>query len=121
MDSSSPPVVLIVEDEELVREVATIEFEDAGFQVIEAGDGDTAVGLLASDVPIDLLFTDIRLPGSIDGWAIADFAREVRPDLPVIYATGFSGDAPRLVPGSRFFKKPYRPVAIIEAARAMMG
>ena len=116
-----PLVVLIVEDEPLVREIATLEFEDAGFHVIAAGDGDTAVSHLASDAAIDLLFTDIRLPGSIDGWTIADRARELRPGLPVIYATGFTADAPRLVPNSRFFKKPYRPLAIIEAARAMMG
>ncbi len=113
------PTVLIVEDEVLVREVAVIEFEEAGYDVLEAGDGDTAVALLASDTRIDLLFTDIRLPGTLDGWRIAARARELRPSLPVIYATGFSADSMQLVPGGQFFKKPYRPTAIIDAARAM--
>ena len=110
------PTVLIVEDEELVREIAVIEFEDAGFGVLEAGDGAAAFAMLAAPHEIDLLFTDIRLPGTIDGWCIAERARELRPAIPVFYATGFS-DAPRLVDGGRFFRKPYLPTAIISAAR----
>ncbi len=121
MSLSSRPTVLIVEDELLVREIATIEFEDAGFTVLEAGDGKEAVDFLASDVRIDLLFTDIRLPGSLDGWSIAARARELRPALPVIYATGYSADAMRLVSGGLFFKKPYRPTAIVAAARDLVA
>ncbi len=113
------PTVLIVEDEALVREVATFEFEDAGYRVLGAEAGIEALALLASDEVIDLLFTDIRLPGTIDGWSIASHAREMRPDLPIIYATGFSTEVARPVPHSRFVRKPYLPTAIIAMAREL--
>lgn len=117
MASAQRPTILIVEDEFLVREIAVVEFQDAGYDVLEAGDGNQALGLLDQHATIDLLFTDIRLPGQIDGWEIAARARELRPSLPVIYATGFSADTLQLVPGGRFFKKPYRPTDIIAAAK----
>lgn len=113
------PIVLIVEDEPLVREIVALEFEDAGFTVVEAADGDRAAELLGGQAELDLLFTDIRLPGAYDGFALAEQARALRPALPVIYATGFTPDALRLVPGSRFFKKPYRPAEVVEAARIL--
>jgi CheY-like chemotaxis protein len=75
--------------------------------------------VLSAEPPIDLLFTDIRMPGRLTGWDVAEQARTLRPGLPVIYATGYSEDAPRLVPGARFFKKPYRAIAIIDAAREL--
>lgn len=114
------PTVLIVEDEALVREVTGIEFEEAGFRVLSAGDGAEALGLIGDDPGIDLLFTDISLPGGIDGWTIAARARDLRPDLPVIYATGYSPDPVKLVPGARFYKKPYLPITIIGAARELL-
>jgi CheY-like chemotaxis protein len=113
--------ILIVEDEALVREVTAIELEDAGFRVLAAGDGHEAFSLLRNEAGIDLLFTDISLPGGIDGWTIASQARALRPDLPVIYATGYAPDALKLVPGSRFFKKPYLPATIIAAARELLA
>lgn len=113
------PTVLIVEDEPLVLEVAAWEFEDAGFRVLSAEEGETALQLLAGSEKIDLLFTDIRLPGAIDGWAIAARARDLHPSLPIIYATGFSSEAVQPVPNSRFIRKPYLPTAIIATARAL--
>lgn len=117
----TPPSILIVEDEALVREVAIMEFEDAGFTVLAAHDGESALALVASDVPIDVLFTDISLRNSIDGWTIATRARELRPALRIIYATGYAQDTPRLVEGARFYKKPYLPTTIIAAVREMMA
>jgi CheY-like chemotaxis protein len=115
------PTILIVEDEALIREVNAMEFEDAGFDVLTAGDGETALSLLVAHPEIDLLFTDISLYDSIDGWTIARRARAMRPQLPVIYATGYSPEAPQLVEGGRFFKKPFLPAAIIAAAREMIA
>ncbi|KPF73838.1 hypothetical protein IP88_08405 [alpha proteobacterium AAP81b] len=122
-ESNTAPIatVLIVEDEALVREVTGIEFEEAGFRVVVAGDGTEALAKLAADASIDLLFTDISLPGGIDGWTIALRARALRPTLPVIYATGYSPDAIKLVPGARFYKKPYLPTTIIAAARELIA
>ncbi|ACA17121.1 response regulator receiver protein [Methylobacterium sp. 4-46] len=110
--------VLVVEDELLLLDLVTAELEDAGLTVIQAGTAEAALAALAGEAAIDLLFTDIRLPGAMDGWRLAEEAVRLRPDLRVIYATGFSGAAPRLTPGSLFFTKPYRPSAIIAAIRS---
>lgn len=119
MSSGSKPTVLVVEDEELLRIVIHDELREAGFEVMEAADGGKALAILTSAQRIDLLFTDIRMPGGLSGWDVAEQARALRPDLPVIYATGFSDECPRIVEGARFFKKPYRPSAIVDAAREL--
>ena len=109
--------VLVVEDEILVRDMIAEELRDAGFAVLEAADGEAASGLLAADGTVDVLFTDIRLPGQLDGWAIARRARQVSAALPVIYATGHTVDRSAEVPGAIFLSKPYEPsqvVAIID-------
>lgn len=114
--SGERPLLLVVEDEALVRELIVLELEDAGYDVIEAEDGRTALRLLLDHPQVALLFTDIRLPGDLTGWDIAERARTIRPGLPVIYATGYSSDGLRLVEGATFLKKPYRPAMVIDAA-----
>lgn len=114
------PTVLIIEDEYLVLEVAVGEFEDAGYQVLTASTADAALALLQGPARIDLLFTDIRMPGELDGWEIARRARALRPQLPVIYATGYSSQAPQTVPGSILFAKPYRLSEIVAAAQRLL-
>lgn len=113
--------ILIVEDEFLVSAMVSIELEDVGYDVLTADNGDAALAYLAGDWPIDLLFTDIKLAGGMDGWAVAQKARELRPDLKVIYATGYTPDVPELVTGARFFKKPYLPTKIVAAIDEMLG
>ena len=112
------PVLLVVEDEPLVRQLIVLELEDAGYDIIEAETGEEALAALRLNPNISLLFTDIRLPGSMCGWDIAEQARALRPDLPVIYATGFSGEL-RLVPGAEFMRKPYKPSAVIDCMRGL--
>lgn len=116
MASSAKPTLLLVEDEDLLRLVIADELRDAGFDVIEAGEGAAAIEVLRNGSAVDLLFTDIRMPGQLNGWDVAEQARHLRPDIPVIYATGYSEDAPRIVPQGRLFRKPYRAGAIIAAA-----
>lgn len=112
--------VLVVEDEPLVREMIAYEIEQAGYGVLEAQTAEEGLAVLRQR-PVSLLFTDIRLPGRMDGWDLAEAARAVQPDLPVIYATGFSAEEPRLVPKSIFFHKPYRPSAVLSAIRELTG
>ena len=119
MTEADRPTVLIVEDEPLVREIAVEEFRDSGYEVIEAADGETAVAALSGQRRIDLLFTDIRLVGGLDGWSVARAARHVRPCIPVIYATGYTAEQVQMVEGGVFFKKPYRTSAIIAAAASL--
>ncbi|WP_264050384.1 response regulator [Methylobacterium flocculans] len=110
--------ILMVEDESLLLEVITADLEDAGFSVFPAATAEAAMTILRTEASIDILFTDIRLPGEMDGWQLAEAARTLRPGLPVIYATGFTQTPPRLIAGSLFFTKPYRAAALIKAIRS---
>ena len=118
MTDPAAPRILVVEDELMLLEVVTAELEDAGFAVAQATTAETALDLLATDAAIDILFTDIRLPGAMDGWQLAEAARGLRPNLTIIYATGFTQTPPRKAEGSLFFTKPYRAQAIIDAIRS---
>lgn len=104
--------VLVVEDEALVRDTIVWELEDAGYEVIEAVTAEDGLAILQKR-PVGVLFTDIRLPGAMDGWQLAEAARTLHPTLPVIYATGYSAEEPRLVAGGVFLRKPYLPSTVI--------
>jgi len=99
--------VLLVEDELLVREVAAEDLGEAGFEVTAASDGDEALAILRQGADFDLLFTDIRMPGSTDGWDLAREARQMIPGLRVIYATGFGDAGEGLAEGECYVRKPY--------------
>lgn len=99
--------VLLVEDELLVRELASEDLKDAGFEVTPAGDSDEALGYLREGRRFDLLFTDIRMPGALDGWGLAVEAKQVLPDIRVIYATGLGDAARGLAADERYVRKPY--------------
>jgi DNA-binding NtrC family response regulator len=108
--------ILFVEDDPLIREFVVEALHEAGFHVIAASDGKEALDWCKERVA-DVLVTDIQLPGQIDGWDIAEHCREHDPELPVIYATGFSTVEARPVPGSMSLQKPYRPEEIVRAVR----
>ena len=111
--------VLVVEDEEMLLSAVAMEFEDAGYDVLCAATAEEAYGLLAGKAQVDLLFTDIRLPGALDGWDLAERARALHPALPVIYVTGYSTEQPRQVSASVLLMKPYRMAAIVKVAREL--
>jgi CheY-like chemotaxis protein len=103
--------VLLVEDEELISEMIGEALADSGFQVRVAADASEALEHLAEGFEPDVLFTDINLPGDMDGSLLAFEARRLRPSLPVVYASA-AWDALnniRTVPGSVFVPKPYSP------------
>ena len=110
--------VLVVEDEWMVREVIVEELSESGFHVIEAATGEEALSRCSQTRP-DVLLTDIRLPGELTGWDIAECCRKDDPDLPVIYVTGYSHVDARMVPGSVFLKKPYRAAEIVRTIREL--
>jgi CheY-like chemotaxis protein len=107
--------ILVVEDDPLVRIVAVEALLDAGFEVVEADNGPDALKHCEEDP--DVLFTDIRLPGGMTGWDIAEQCRGHNPAMPVIYATGYSEIEPRPVSGSVWFLKPYSPGQLVSAIR----
>lgn len=106
--------ILVAEDDRDVREFAVTVLEDVGYRVLEAASGDDAYKLLLAhpDLPVDALFTDVVMPGELDGIDLAAAARELRPGLRVLYATGFA-NLVRANRGSDFagpvLPKPYRP------------
>jgi len=104
------PGVLIVEDEALIG-LATVEWlSEEGFAVQLAATGEEALRMLRDDDTVDALFTDINLPGDLDGWSLAQRARELRPDLAVVYASGRweTIDEARAVKDGVFIPKPYQ-------------
>jgi CheY-like chemotaxis protein len=110
-DTEVRPIrVLLVEDEFFISEWVAESLSDCGFAVRIATNAADALRHLES-APVDVLFTDINLPGSMDGTALALRAREIVPDLPVVYASGRVNmlDPLRRVPGSVFVAKPYVP------------
>ena len=107
--------ILVVEDEVLLRELAVEDLTDAGFEVVAACNGDAALTALQSDRSFDLLFTDISMPGTIDGWELAMAARRLVPGLKVIYSTGLDESDRGLEATERLVQKPYRLTALLAA------
>jgi two-component system, response regulator PdtaR len=118
----SRQVILIVEDEPLLRMLAVELVEEAGFVALEAADADEAVALLESRPDISLLFTDINMPGSMDGLKLAQAVRDRWPPVKILLVSGqvppWQADLP---PNSRFIAKPYRAAAMVEELRSMVG
>lgn len=110
-----------MEDEALLLEMTKDDLEDLGFTVICAANADEALRVLETGTPVSALFTDIRMPGPYDGWELARRARDLRPGLPVLYASGFSGEGPQPVAGSVFLHKPYRLSEVEEALGRLMA
>jgi CheY-like chemotaxis protein len=118
LTNPSGPVVLVVEDEWLVRAVIVDYLRANGCLVLEAASGEEAVSLIdGKDQQLDVLFTDIRLGGHFNGWDLAEIFREHRPAIRVLYASGYSILPAREVPESEFFSKPYRLEDILAACR----
>ncbi len=117
-----PTVVLVVEDEMLLRMRAVDMVEDAGFTPVEAVDADEAVAILESRSDIALLFTDIQMPGSMDGLKLAHAVRERWPPIKIILVSGQLKLANIDIPtDSRFFGKPLEAKEMIAEMQDMIG
>jgi CheY-like chemotaxis protein len=112
--------ILVVEDEVLIRAFIAEELRLAGFSVIEAGRAEEALTYINAGEQVDLVFSDIRMPGSLNGLQLAEILRDRYPDIPVILT---SGNAPRRRVGivEAFVPKPYdvtQTIALISAILA---
>src|ERR1700710_2945283 len=106
-DSTEVPNVLIVEDEMMLRMRAADIVEDAGFRPVEAVNADEAMSILESRSDISLLFTDIQMPGSMDGLKLAHAVHDRWPAIKIILVSGQVNPSDAERPGgSRFFGKP---------------
>jgi CheY-like chemotaxis protein len=118
IDGSPEAVILIVDDNDDLRELTAAILAEIGYRVIGAANGDEALSVLAADGVIDLLFTDIRMPG-MHGFELARRAKLLRPDLKILYATAHTSRLPAET-GPRFgplLKKPWRLKQLADAIR----
>jgi len=106
-----PVSVLLVEDEVLISMLVADTLTENGFEVHEASTADEALRYIDEGGVVDVLFTDVNLPGTMDGRELAARVRARRPELPVVYASGRYDvrDVGKLVPRSVFMTKPYNP------------
>ena len=113
-DASEHPVVLVVEDEILVRMSIVDSIESAGFTVFQAGNADQAIKLLEAHPEIALLFTDIDMPGSMDGLKLAAAVRNRWPPVKIIITSGHVKIRKEDMPvDGQFFSKPYDPSKVV--------
>ena len=117
--------VLVVDDEPTVRMLVTEVLEDLGYTAIEAADGATGLKVLQSDVRVDLLVTDVGLPGGVNGRQVADAARVNRPDLKVLFITGYAENAVvshgHLEPGMHVLTKPFAMEALASRIKELIS
>ena len=117
--------ILLVEDDEAVSRYALAALQSFGYQVMVAGNGPAALALIEQHSNIDLLFTDVVMPGGMNGRALADAARRLRPALRVLYTSGYTENAivhhGRLDAGAQLLSKPYRRNELGRAVRQALA
>lgn len=117
--------VMIVDDEPSIRMLFTDVLEEMGYHVIQAADSQTGLGILQSNVRLDLLISDVGLPGGMNGRQMADAARVTRPDLKVLFVTGFAENAMlnegHLGPGMTVLTKPFNIAVLTERVRELIS
>lgn len=126
-DSDKPkPTILLVEDEPLIRLGVADYLRECGFRVLEAGNADDAIAILTADNPefrIDVVFSDVRMPGRLDGFALARWVRENRPGLPILLGSGDAKKAEvarELCEEQGLFEKPYDLGKLVIRLRTML-
>ena len=117
--------ILVVEDDALVRNFVTTQLKSLGYRTISANDGRAAMAIVARGEPFDLLFTDVIMPGGLSGRALAEAIGKQRPNLKVLYTSGYTDSAVvhdgRLDDGVRLLTKPYRKQELAEMVRQALG
>ncbi len=123
-DHGQGETVLIIDDEPTLRMLMAEVLEEAGYTVMEAGDGPAGLKILQSDTRVDLLITDVGLPGGMNGRQVADAARETRPGLRVLFVTGYAENAAigngHLETGMQVITKPFVMTALGNKVREMI-
>jgi PAS domain S-box-containing protein len=124
VEGGAGETVLIIDDEPTIRLLMVDLLQDAGYQVLEAVDGPEGLKILQSDTRIDLLVTDVGLPGGMNGRQVADAGRVLRPGLKVLFITGYAENAVigngYLEPGMQVITKPFSMDALANRVRDMI-
>jgi two-component system, response regulator PdtaR len=117
-ESRSGALVMVIDDDVLERMGASYMFSDAGYRVLEAGSADEALRLLELNTDVGLLFTDVSMPGSMNGSDLAHQVAARWPRIGIIVTSGRPRPEP-LPLGSQFHAKPYEPTSVLQHAREM--
>ena len=112
--------ILVVEDEILIRFILADSLRDIGFQVLEAGDGDEGLQILNSGQVIDLIVTDVRMPGEVDGMELTRRSKWLAPGRPVIVCSAHLYES-EAFPADEYLAKPYSIAALAEAIARLIG
>jgi CheY-like chemotaxis protein len=107
--------ILVVEDEMMVRMPIAEYLRDCGYNVVEAADASEAIAITDAEGPVSVVFSDIRMPGTMDGFGLAEWFRANYPSVPVLLTSGYNGGrslSSAAIPGIRFIEKPYSQVQV---------
>ncbi|PWE53991.1 hypothetical protein DEM27_21910 [Metarhizobium album] len=117
-----PAVVMVVEDEALIRMDAVYVLEAEGHTVLEAESADAALEILHHQSDVDLIVTDVRMPGSMDGLGLARIVTERWPNVRIVVTSGFvSPSAFELPEKAKFFPKPYRLEQLVKSVNDLLA
>lgn len=122
IDQASKPTVLVVEDEALILYSVAEELRDAGFEVLEAANADVAMGLMETHPEVRILFTDINMPGSMDGLKLSTTVRDRWPPVEIIVTSGHIRIPSESLPvEGHFLPKPYSAAKLISTLWTLAG
>ena len=110
--------VLLTEDDPFLREALVIGLRACRFRVVEAESGDRALPVLQAGC-IDVLVTDISMPGELDGWSLAERALAIHPEIAVVYMSSGPENAGRRIARSLYLRKPFHPDTVASAIRKL--
>jgi CheY-like chemotaxis protein len=113
--------ILVVEDEVLIRIVAADDLVQAGFEIIQAGTADEALRVLQSSIKIDLLVTDINMPGTLDGLQLARVVRANWPHIKIIIHSAQASIGLASIPADAYLTKPCLPALLIDTVNHLLG
>lgn len=122
--SVHPPIVLVVDDDLLVREPIADYLREVGYEVLEAGDAHEAIDLVDHADHVDLVFSDVRMPGELDGVGLARWVQAHRPDVPVLLTSGYDGTGwlrGELEREVRLLPKPYTQDQVLGHIRRLLN
>jgi CheY-like chemotaxis protein len=120
MNARTASTVLIVEDETMVRLPIAEYLRECGYTVLEAGDASEAIRMVNSD-QVDVVFSDVRMPGRMDGFALARWLRQNHPEVPVLLTSGWIGSSARGEDAPREVKLIEKPYSQAQVARRIAG
>ncbi len=108
----------------MVRMPIAEYLRDCGYNVLEAGDANEAIATMNAEGPVNLVFSDVRMPGKMDGFGLAEWFRSHFPSVPVLLTSGYNGGrslAAASIPGVRFIEKPYSQTQVARRIATLLG